>query len=161
MKRIAFLAVLSAIVLWALVYNQPYVVAINGCTLQMPLTMDSVYQSKYSVDVASGSNATVKKSDMTLVVETDGTFDNTAKLISIAADTQYTKKSDMSVYGHIKLGDTEQKVRKYYYLPTFDLGNNCSLYTKKFSEGKDDIIAIGVQDGKVVHIEVLYEDADK
>lgn len=157
MKKLAVAAVICAAILWTILYLQPFVVRIGICDLPLPLQKVDVENAGYTVQEASGSNAVYQKKNYKLVVEAN----EDGSIQSVYADTNVSTSSDMSVYGRITLGDSVDKVKKYYGEPAFDLGNECLLFTKRFNEGKEDTIAIGTQDGKVIHIEIMYEDPEE
>lgn len=157
MKKLAVAAVVCAAALWVVLYLQPFVVRLGITDLPLPLQKVDVENAGYTVQEASSSTAVYQKNDYKLVVESN----EDGSIQSVYADTYVSTSSDMSVYGRITLGDSVEKVKKYYGEPTFDMGNDCLLFTKRFNEGKEDTIAIGTQDGKVIHIEIMYEDSEE
>ena len=153
MKKLAGVLVVIAVGMWIALYNQPYVVSLGVCSLPVKMKVSDITNRGYRIVEASGSNAIYAYGDSKLLVESSDSGD----VLSVYADTMLSESTDMSVYGRIRLGSSEEDVRKKYGEPAFDLGNNCYLFTKRFNKDTDDIIAIGTQDGKVIHTEILYE----
>lgn len=156
MKKLAGVLVVIAVGLWIALYNQPYVMSLGVCSLPASMKVSDIENCGYGVVEASGSNAIYAKGNNQLLVESD----DDGNVLSVYSDTMLSENTEMSVYGHIRLGSSEEDVRKKYGEPAFDLGNNCYLFTKRFNKDTEDIIAIGTQDGKVIHTEILYEVSD-
>lgn len=133
--------------------NQPTLLKFDGKWVNTPLKHELLEDNNYSVEVASGSNAIYSnEAGQKLFINED----EEGYIKEIQVDIDMSETSNMSVYGDIQLGDTEEKVAEFYGNPRYDMGRG-KLYVRRLSDTKNDNIYIGVMDGKVIHIEIVYE----
>ena len=149
----AVVAVVAAIFIGYTASNQPTLLKFDGKWVSTPLKHELLADNNYSVEVASGSNAIYSNADGQKLFINE---DEDGFIKEIQVDTDMSETSNMSVYGDIQLGDPEEKVAEFYGNPRYDLGRG-KLYVRRLSDTRNDNIYIGVMDGKVIHIEIIYE----
>lgn len=128
--------------------TQPTAVKIGTHVLTIPTTSIRLQTAGYTL--ASNSNYVNDNGEVLVAIEED------SKIVSIEADTKYSSTSDMTVYGGIKLGDPEERVRLAYGEPILDLING--LLFKKSVGDENENVYVATLDGTVIHIEVRHEE---
>jgi hypothetical protein len=117
-------------------------------------TVSTLVEKGYALATTSDASAVYVNSYGQQLFITTG---EEGEITSICADTLLSEESNMSVSYSIKLGDDEDRVVKWYGEPVMDLGNG-KLYARDSISPYKGRVYVGTLDGKVIHVEVTYED---